>query len=143
MNHFQEIRAKLEDFKIDAMMLTHEANRLYATGFHSTGTDGMALVTRNRTYYFTDSRYTEAAERAIPGAVLREARAGRGYGTLVTEVIREEGLQKIGFEDAYMTVQEYERYRKALSCELVPATELLLQLRMVKSEEELEAMVGA
>ena len=111
MDHFQEIRDQLEAYELDAMMLTHEANRLYATGFHSTGTDGLALVTKNNAYYFTDSRYTEAAERAIPGAVHREVRVGRGYLTLVTEVIREEGLQRIGFEDAYMTVQEYERYR--------------------------------
>lgn len=143
MNHFQEIAAKLEAYELDAMLLTGEANRLYATGFHSSGTDGVALVTRNHTYYFTDSRYTEAAERSILGAVLREVKTGRGYTVLVEEVIQEEGLQRIGFEDAYMTVQDYERYRKALSCELVPATELLLQLRMVKSEEELEAMIGA
>ena len=32
MNHFQAIRAKLEAFELDAMMLTNEANRLYATG---------------------------------------------------------------------------------------------------------------
>ena len=143
MNHFSEIAAKLEAYQLDAIMLTNEANRLYATGFHSMGTDGLALITRSHAYYFTDSRYTEAAERAIPAAVHREVQAGRGYTVLVNEVIREESLQKIGFEDAYMTVQEYERYRKALSCELVAATDLMLQLRMVKSEEELEAMIGA
>ena len=140
MDHFQEIREKLAERELDAMMLTNEANRLYATGFHSTDTDGLALVTRKNTYYFTDSRYTEAAQRVIKNAVMREVGAGRGYGALVEEVIREEGLQKIGFEDAYMTVQDYERYRKAISCELVPATDLMLQLRMVKSEEELEAI---
>ena len=143
MDHFQESRGKLEAFELDAIMLTHEANRLYAAGFHSSGTDGLALVTRKNTYYFTDSRYTEAAGRAVPNAVQREVKAGRGYTVLVQEVIQEEGLGKIGFEEAYMTVQEYERYRKALTCELVPATELLRQLRMVKSEEELEAMIGA
>ena len=143
MDHFQEIREKLAERELDAIMLTNEANRLYATGFHSTDTDGLALVTRKNTYYFTDSRYTEAAQRVIKNAVMREVGAGRGYGVLVEEVIREEGLQKIGFEDAYMTVQDYERYRKAISFKLVPATDLMLQLRMVKSEEELEAMIGA
>ena len=128
MDHFQKIREKLTEQGLDAMMLTNEANRLYATGFHSTDTDGLALVTRSNTYYFTDSRYTEAAERVIRDAILREVKAGRGYTTLVEEVIREENLQKIGFEDAYMTVQDYERYRKTLSCELVPATDLMLQL---------------
>lgn len=143
MNHFLEIAARLEEYQLDAMMLTNEANRLYATGFHSIDTDGLALVTRKNTYYFTDSRYTEAAGRTIQGALLREVVAGRGYSVLVEEVVQEEGLQRIGFEDAYMTVRDYEHYRKALSCELVPATELLMQLRMVKNEEELEAMIGA
>lgn len=143
MDHFEAIANQLEAQELDAIMVTHEANRLYATGFHSTGTDGLTLITRSGAYYFTDSRYTEAAERAIPNAVHEEVKAGRGYAVLINEVIGKEGLQKIGFEDAYMTVQEYERYRKALSCELVPATDLLLQLRMVKSEEELEAMIAA
>ena len=100
MDHFQEIREKLAERELDAMMLTNEANRLYATGFHSTDTDGLALVTRKNTYYFTDSRYTEAAQRVIRNAIMREVGAGRGYGVLVEEVIREEGLKKIGFEDA-------------------------------------------
>ena len=143
MDHFQEIRAKLEAFEVDAMMLTHEANRLYATGFHASGTDGMALITRGSAYYFTDSRYTEAAERAIPNAVHQEIKPGRGYTVLMNEVIQKEGLRRIGFEDAYMTVREHERYRKALSCELTPATDLLLQLRMVKTEAELEAITAA
>ena len=52
-------------------------------------------------------------------------------------------LRRLGFEDAYMTVQDHERYRKALSCDLVPATDILWQLRAVKDAEELDAMVAA
>ena len=71
----------------------------------------MALVTRKRAYYFTDSRYTEAAARYVQGAELREIGRGRGYAALIEEVIGEEQLRRIGFEDAYMTVQDHERYR--------------------------------
>ena len=42
-----------------------------------------------------------------------------------------------------MTVQDYRRYGKALTCELLPASELLWQLRAVKDAQELEAMVSA
>ena len=142
-NHFEKIARQLEAYDLDAILLTGEANRLYASGFHSTGTDGVALVTRNKTYYFTDSRYTEAAARHVRGAELREVGRGRGYGTLLEEAIAEQNIHRMGFEDAYMTVQDWERYRKALSCELVPATELMWQLRAVKDEEELEAMIAA
>ena len=143
MNHFFEIASHLEAYGLDAMLLTAEANRFYVSGFHSSGTDGAALVTRTRSYYFTDSRYTEAAERAIVGAELREIGGGRGYAALIEEVVQEHSIRKMGFEDAYMTVQEYERYRKALTCDLVPATELLWQMRMVKSDIEVEAMIAA
>ena len=143
MNHFQKIAAQLESRGLDAILLTGEANRFYGSGFHSAGTDGVALVTRRKAYYFTDSRYTEAAARYVQGAVLREIGRGRGYGALVQEVVAEERIRRMGFEDAYMTVQDHQRYRKALSCDLVPATDLLWDLRMVKDDEELEAMVAA
>ena len=143
MNHFQKIAARLEAYGLDAMLLTGEANRFYASGFHSSGTDGVALVTRKKAYYFTDSRYTEAAARCLVGAELREIGHGRGYAALIEEAISEQHISQMGFEDAYMTVQDHERYRKALSCDLVPATELLWQLRMVKDNEELEALVAA
>ena len=42
-----------------------------------------------------------------------------------------------------MTVQDHERYRKALSCDLVLATDILWRLRSVKDGEELDAMVAA
>ena len=104
MNHFDTIAAGLESCGLDAMLLTGEANRLYASGFHSTGTDGVALVTKEKTYYFTDSRYTEAAARYVQGAELQEVGRGRGYATLIGEAIAEQNICRMGFEDAYMTV---------------------------------------
>ena len=55
MNHFAKIAEKLNTYGLDGMLLTCEANRFYASGFHSTGTDGVALVTREGNFYFTDS----------------------------------------------------------------------------------------
>ena len=129
MNHFQKIAAHLADRGLDAMLLTGEANRFYASGFHSSGTDGVALVTRNQAYYFTDSRYTEAAERYVKDAVIREVGRGRGYSSLINEALAEQGARIVGYEDAYMTVRDYEAYRKALHCDLVPAANLLADLR--------------
>ena len=143
MNHFQKIAAHLADRGLDAMLLTGEANRFYASGLHSSGTDGVALVTRHQAYYFTDSRYTEAAERYVKDAVIREVGHGRGYSSLINEALAEQAARTVGYEDAYMTVRDYEAYRKALRCDLLPATDLLTDLRKVKDREELEAMTGA
>ena len=143
MNHFQKIAARLESAGLDAMLLTGEANRFYASGFHSPGTDGVALVTKHHAWYFTDARYTEAAGRHVQGAEIRQTGPGRGYAVLLEEVLRQQSVSRLGFEDAYMTVQDWERYRKALPCDLIPASELLWELRRTKDDEELEAMVAA
>lgn len=143
MNHFRQIAEKLNNYALDGMLLTGEANRFYASGFHSVATDGVALVTRGKAYYFTDSRYIEAANRYVQGAEIQMVSRGRGYAVLLEEAIRTHKLHRLGFEDATMTVADFEMYRKALSCELVPATALLLELRRVKDEEELANMVAA
>ena len=143
MDHFAAIAALLEENGLDAMLLTEEANRFYATGFHSIGTDGCALVCRGKNYYFTDSRYTEAAARHVKNAELGEVGRGRDYAVLLNEVIEKEGLRRVGFDDAYMTVRDCEKYREKLHAELVPASDLLASLRRVKDAEEIESMIAA
>lgn len=143
MNHFAEIAAALESRELDGMLLTGEANRFYASGFHSAGTDGVALVTPKEIFYLTDSRYTEAASRTVQRATLLEVSRERGYRVLLAEAIQKHHIQKLGFEDAYMTVRDYTDYQAALPCQLVPATDLMMELRRVKSREELDTLIAA
>lgn len=143
MNHFRQIAAALDAHGLDAMLLTCEANRFYASGFHSTGTDGVALVTRNHNYYFTDSRYTEAAGRHVQDAEIREANREHPYSALINAVIETEHITRMGYEDEYLTAAAYRRYAEKLHCELVPATQLLWTLRAVKDPEEREHMIQA
>ena len=59
MNHLERIAAHLGE--LDAVLLTGASNCYYATGFMG---EGAALVSRRGSVYITDSRYTEAAEKA-------------------------------------------------------------------------------
>ena len=143
MNHFKKIASVLEAHGLDAVLLTCEANRFYASGFHSSGTDGVAIVTRNRSYYFTDSRYTEAAARYVQGAEIRQTDREHPYSALINEVIEKEHITRMGYEDEYMTAADFHRFSEKLHCELVPATELLWTLRAVKDQAELDCMIQA
>lgn len=143
MNHFAAIREKLDEYGVDAMLLTNEANRFYASGFHSTGTDGAALVTRDKAYYWTDSRYIEAAQRQVADAAVELVTPDRGYTALLNEAVRRHGLRSIGFEDEYMTVSEHKLYESGVHADFKGATKLLTALRMVKDTEEIDALVGA
>ena len=142
MSRFQKIAEKLASYGLDAMMITSEPNRLYAAQFHSTA--GVALVTREKSWFFTDSRYMEAARKQIDGAELRLNTTNVTLNDLTNEVIRAQGIQKLGFEDQYATVAEYNVWKEKLACrELVPASGLLSELRMVKDEEEIKSLVCA
>ena len=143
MNHFKKIAGVLEAHGLDAVLLTCEANRFYASGFHSSGTDGVAIVTRNHNYYFTDSRYTEAAARHVRDAEIRETDREHPYSALINEVTEKEHITRMGYEDEYMTAADFRRFSEKLHCELVPATELLWTLRAVKDQAELECMIQA
>ena len=139
MNHLEHIAAHLDG--LDAMLLTSEANCYYATGFMG---EGIALVTRRGSWYFTDSRYTEAADKAIGNAaVIREVSREKPFSVLINEALAEAGAEKAGFEDQRMTVAEHAVYSEKLHCTLTPASALMTELRGSKDEEELSCMTAA
>ena len=97
MNHFAKIAEKLNTYGLDGMLLTCEANRFYASGFHSTGTDGVALVTREGNFYFTDSRYIEAAHNKVQNAEIAQTDAAHPYVDLINAAMEKTHVQKLGF----------------------------------------------
>ena len=142
MSRFDKIAAKLAQFDLDAMMITSAPNRLYTTGFPSSA--GLALVTKNGSYFFTDSRYIEAASKRITGAEVRETNRDNPMTKLVVDLIAHHGVNRLGFEEQYMTVSELENtWKRNLNCELVGATGLLTELRSVKDEEEIQMLISA
>jgi len=141
MSRFDKIAAKLQAYDLDAMMVTSAPNRLYATGFPSSA--GMAIITRSGSYFFTDSRYIEAASKRITDGEVRENTREKPMSALANEVIAQYGVKRMGFEEEYMTVSEYEAWKEKLDCELIPASALLTELRSVKDRGEVEILIAA
>ncbi len=143
MNHFAEIAAALEKNGLDGVLLTGEYNRFYASGLHSSGDDGVALVTTKGNFYFTDSRYIEVAEREVDDAAIGEVKAGHGYVAWINEALELTGAQRIGFEDQSMSVSTWRAYEEKLHCRLLPASKLMYRLRQVKDDEEIRRLIAA
>ena len=129
MSRFHKIAEKLDAYGLDAMMVTlavalraglsgvtHVADaKLSAKRFHPAGgatatqfpsSAGVAVVTREKSYFFTDSRYIEAAGKRITGAEIRQSTDSVSLMDLTNEVIKACGIQKLGFEEQYATVEE-------------------------------------
>ena len=143
MNHFDKIAAALPAAGLDGVLLTGEYNRFYASGFATIGTDGVALVTTKGNFYFTDSRYIEAAENTVENAAIGLADRKKGYIAWLGEALALTGARRLGFEDESMTVAEHRLYSEKLQAELVPASAFLRELRAQKDPEELERLERA
>ena len=141
MNHFAAIQAKLEEYGLDAMLVTSPSNRKYATDFPSSA--GMALVTRQEAFFYIDSRYIEAAKKSIRGAAVDMVDIQRAYDAKLNAEIDRLGLKTLGVEENAMSMGEYRSWEKKLHAELKPAQKLFTDLRMVKDPEELEQLICA
>lgn len=141
MNNMGKIKTAVKDGSLDAIMITSEANRLYATGFHSTA--GVLLVTREKAWFFTDSRYIEAAGVAIKNAEVLPVDRVETYSKRINKIIADHALKVIGFEDAALTFSEYTEWSARLEARLLPSQKILTALRSVKSREDLEGLIKA
>ncbi len=140
MTHFEKIAAKLKEKDLDAMLITSEPGEFYAMGFHG---EGVAFITPNKTWYYTDSRYIESAQQLISGAEVALPPKDSNYFKLAAELVKENKVSKLGFEEKYMSVAAHTRWTKEVEAEFVPASELLTELRQVKDAHELAAMKEA
>ena len=137
MNHIEKIASQLSAHGLDAMLVTSAPGEFYAVGLHG---EGMALITPTESWYYTDSRYIEAAQQTVTGAHVGMIRTGQTYRQLAQVIVADKGIRRLGFEDNYMSVAEYNQWKEGVTAELVPASEILDLLRMVKDEGELAAM---
>ena len=137
MNHIKQIAGKLKEHGLDAMLILSQAGERYAVGFHG---EGLTLVSKTGCWYFTDSRYIEAANREIADTHIDCVGGGRSHRTLAAQVIREQGMKRVGFESDHVSVDALGRYEQELPCTLIAAPGLLHELRAAKDEQELERM---
>lgn len=137
MERLQQLRAKLEERGLPAILLTAPASRRYISGF--TGSAGALLIGAGAAFLLTDGRYTVRAAAEAPAFTLREVRAAtKPLPKLVAELAAELGLARLGFEAAAMTVAEYQQFAKALgeAVELVATENVVEELRVVKDAQE-------
>ena len=140
MNNIEKVRQALPGLGCDALLITSPVNRLYATGFASSA--GILLLTAGGTWFFTDTRYIEAARGAIKGAEVLLV-ANNDYMEQIKPLLEENAVKSVGFEQNFITYSAYTGWKEKLEKELIPAQEVMNDLRAVKSAGDLENMTKA
>lgn len=126
----------------DAALILSETNRFYYTGFAAS--DGALLVSPALTVFYTDSRYTEAAENKLGKEAVRDS--GRLYEDLAA-VFESNGIERVAIEADRVTLSQFVELQKKLpGVTLVSDDALTKEInaeRAVKAPEEVGAIVEA
>ena len=142
MNNIAGIQRQLVEKDLDALLITDEKNQRYAAGFPFT--DGAVLVTRERAYLITDSRYIEAAEKAADENVCVQLFDGQHpLMSRLLAALKENGVRRLAAEEQKLSHGAWVAYEKRLGLELLPSQDILGTLRASKSEEEIACMIRA
>jgi Xaa-Pro aminopeptidase len=129
---------RLELGSFDALVVTNLVNVRYLTGY--SGSNGIAVVGADGArLFFTDFRYMTQA-----GAEVSDFEVVRGERDLLGDVASAVS-GRVGFEDASMPVRRLERLRSLVGSdvELLPAGDLVEELRRVKEPSEVETLRAA
>lgn len=139
MVRVDNVREKLDDYGVDALLVTNMYNVRYLANF--TGSTGLVVVTKEKSYFVTDFRYTEqAAEQAKDFEIIKNE--GSIYEE-VAKIVEKDGINTLGFEETNITYATYTQINKLINCELKPITGLIEKIREVKTEEEIEIIQEA
>lgn len=127
------LRALLAEKILDAVLITKEENVCYFSGF--CGDSTALIITRERLFLVTDSRYTEQAAAEAPAYEIVEQRDG--LDRKVAEVAAACGILALGFEGSVLSYDRCEQLRDLLG-EISFDTSLRLDpLRQVKDPDEI------
>ncbi|WP_170075217.1 M24 family metallopeptidase [Paraclostridium dentum] len=134
-NRVLKLRAEMERLNLDAILIEESKNKRYISGF--TGTAGSIIITKEKNILFTDFRYTQQAKNQTEDFEIVEI----SRTNPITNFLKEMDMKRLGFEDDKMSFSTYSNYKEALSStEMVPLKGLMLDLRAIKDEKELEVI---
>src|SRR5256714_11119552 len=133
------VRPRLKELELDGLIVSTPPNIRFLSGF--SGSLGYLLIGAATADIVGDSRYWVQMEEVASAFSLVRAGTSLGLWQLVAERIKAVGWRRTGFEAQHLTVDQYQRLRASLeeACVLVPTVGLVEGLRMVKTEQEVEA----
>ncbi|MBI4789181.1 MAG: aminopeptidase P family protein [Chloroflexi bacterium] len=133
------VRAKLAEQNLDALLITVPDNLYYLSGFGGGEyLDATMVISRDQHWISTDSRYYEEVKQRAPNFTLFEA--GYDRVKVLGEFPKQVPVSTVGFEAAHLTVATLKDWSKAArkaGFKLKPTTGLIEELRAVKDEGEL------
>jgi Xaa-Pro aminopeptidase len=132
------LKKKLDELKIDGLLITDLTNVRYLSGF--TGSSGFLIITKSDSIFVTDFRYQEQSRLEVKGcSVLIEHKERTKE---IKDICDEYGIRKLGFEEFFISYGYYKKLLKR-KIRLKPVSGLIETLRIIKTGEELSCIKKA
>ncbi len=143
INRIDNLRQKLPEKGIDAILISQAENRFYLSGFNG---EGYLLITPQDTVLMTDFRYTQQAQ--IEATDYNVFQLSGDLATWFPAVFGNLSGAKLGFEASDVTVSFHQRLMDAigkanLRITLVPVEGLVESLRVIKEPNEIDLITKA
>ena len=123
-------------------MVTSPVNVRYLTGF--TGEDSFLLVGRGVTVLISDSRFETQIPEECPGLETHIRPRTKTLSEAVGEVVGRAKLQKLAFESATTSFAQWQAITQTVKpLQLVPQSDLVETLRLIKDDDELSDIRAA
>ncbi|WP_069998208.1 M24 family metallopeptidase [Cellulosilyticum sp. I15G10I2] len=133
----QKLLLKMNDLKIDAMLIGSKSNRLYMSGF--TGSNAMLYISKSKQVIITDFRYLEQVKEQCKDFQV----ANQGTEGLIKTALKmaqEDGARYIGFESDHTNYTTYLELSNHKNFNFVPTSHIVEAFRQIKDEEEINRL---
>lgn len=142
MSQLNRLREAMASAGHSLVLLTQPTNVFWLTGF--TGSFAQVLVTSDRAVFVTDSRYAIQAEEQVSGfeiAIFASPTTGIQFLKQQLGNLEANGF---AFESMFVTVHQLEQWKAQFEgFTLEPLGDLVENLRMIKSDDEIEKIASA
>src|SRR3989304_987427 len=130
----KKLHERLSSWKVDALLITTLENIRYLSGF--TGSSGVIIITSDRAFFLTDSRYDSQSRDEVDGLKIKI------YKKQIEEVasfINKLKAKNIGFEAKGLSYDTYRRLKGLLHTKkFTPLPEGIDRIRAIKDTSELK-----
>lgn len=134
MSRITRLQKQLPKLYIDAMLVTNQDNIYYLTGFKLMQGDGYLLVTADKAIIVSDDRYQLALEEFENDEVV--ATITRDYYGTLNKICQALNITVLGYEDT-LSYRLYDVLDEVMTADIVPFTNLIEKMRLIKDSTEL------
>ena len=133
-SRLEQLRTKLDELKLDAIIVSHNADQRHLAGFSGHADyDSILLISKNDARIVTDFRYWEAAEKEAHGFTLvKRIRGEYDIADALRDFAKANNVQVIGFEAQHVNVAQFQAWKKGLAkdgVKLKPTEDVIKSLR--------------